>query len=332
MQAPKLSVMSGGLLNATYQVDVPRGRFVLQSLNKIFRPEVNDDIEAITTHLAEKGVPTTRLVRTLDGALCADVDGTCWRVLTFVAGTRTVSRVQDAAMASEAGALVGRFHLAVSDLEHTFKFSRLNVHDTQKHMATLEEAISEHRAHRHFEPVQRLAAEILLAWRQWKAKVPEKKRLVHGDLKISNVLFDERTSRAVCLIDLDTLAYMPLMHELGDAWRSWCNPIGEDATETRFDLGLFRAAANGYMNAARRFVTHEEAESLAHGTALIALELSARFCADALRESYFGWNAAKFADRSTHNRVRAEGQFNLYRSVRAQQADIERILREAYAG
>ena len=29
--------------------------------------------------------------------------------------------------------------------------------------------------------------------------------------------------RAVCVVDLDTLAPMSLHHELGDAWRSWCN-------------------------------------------------------------------------------------------------------------
>jgi Ser/Thr protein kinase RdoA (MazF antagonist) len=326
IRAPKLSVLSGGLLNKTFDVQAENGRFVLQSLNPIFRAEVHDDIEAVTAHLAKKGLTTTRLVPSGAGALFTTVETVIWRVLTYVPGTVTFDRVQDAAMAKTAGALVGRFHQAVSDLEHAFRFVRLNVHDTPTHMRTLEQALVEHKTHRHYDAVAPLGEQILAAWRTFTAPAATKKRLVHGDLKISNVLFDEKTQQAVCLIDLDTLAYMPLMYELGDAWRSWCNPMGEDAMDTRFDLGLFAAAVDGWLREAKGFVGRDEIASLAHGTALIALELSARFCADALRESYFGWNAQKFPDRSTHNRVRAAGQYNLYASVRAQQREIEQVL------
>ena len=328
MDEPKLTRLTGGLLNTTYQVDASGGRFVLQSLNPIFKPEVNDDIDAVTAHLERRGLVTTRVVRTRDGALCTVIGAQCWRVLTFVPGTHTLSRVQDPNIAAEAGALVARFHLALSDLQHTFKFARLGVHDTPTHMKTLATAFAEHAAHRYFSRIAPVAEKILREWDRFGAAAtpPAKQRLVHGDLKISNVLFGDRG--AVCLIDLDTLANMPLMHELGDAWRSWCNPVGEDSTDTRFDLGLFRASASAYFKVARAFITPEELASLEHGTALIALELSARFCADAFRESYFGWNADKYPDRSTHNLERAMGQLNLYSSVRAQQGDIARVLKE----
>jgi Ser/Thr protein kinase RdoA (MazF antagonist) len=300
----------------------------LQSLNPIFKPEVNDDIDAVTLHLQRRGLVTTRLVRTRDGSLCKVMDGQCWRVLTFVPDTHTLSRVQDQRVAAEAGALVGRFHLALSDLQHTFKFARLGVHDTPRHMQTLSTAFAQHGSHRYFARIAPVAEKILREWDLYGAAAspPTKQRLVHGDLKISNVLFNAQG--AVCLIDLDTLANMPLMHELGDAWRSWCNPVGEDSTQTRFDMSLFRASASAYFKVARAFITPEELASLEHGTALIALELSARFCADAFRESYFGWNAEKYPDRSTHNLERAMGQLNLYSSVRAQQGDIARVLRE----
>lgn len=322
---PSLSALNGGLLNTTYKVDAKNGAFVLQSLNKIFKPELHDDIEAVTAHLEKKGLPTTRLVRTKDGALFTTVDGVVWRVLTFILGTETHHKMKDAAMAKEAGALVGRFHAAVADLEHRFAFARLGVHDTPAHMKTLEAALKEHAAHRHFAKVAPLGEQILQAWRAFQphAAAPQKTRVVHGDLKLSNLLFD-RHGHGVCLIDLDTLAHMPLMHELGDAWRSWCNPAGEDTTETRFDRSLFEAAVRGYLS--ETTVSGDEKESLVFGTALISLELAARFCADALRESYFGWNAEKYPDRSTHNLVRATGQFNLHRSVRAQEAEIRTVL------
>ena len=55
------------------------------------------------------------------------------------------------------------------------------------------------------------------------------RRHVHGDLKISNLLFRREPLAGVCLVDLDTFAKGSMAFELGDAMRSWCNPLGEDA-------------------------------------------------------------------------------------------------------
>ena len=52
---------------------------------------------------------------------------------------------------------------------------------------------------------------------------------MHGDPKISNLMFARDSDRGLCLIDLDTLGPMPIALELGDALRSWCNPAAEDA-------------------------------------------------------------------------------------------------------
>ena len=48
------------------------------------------------------------------------------------------------------------------------------------------------------------------------------------------------------MIDLDTLTHMPLPLEMGDAFRSWCNPRGEDHSRAEFRLDLFGAAIRGY--------------------------------------------------------------------------------------
>ena len=74
---------------------------------------------------------------------------------------------------------------------------------------------------------------------------------MHGDPKINNLLFDAATGRALCFIDLDTLGRMPLPLELGDAFRSWCNPAGEDNRQSAFALDLFAAAVDGYAAGAR---------------------------------------------------------------------------------
>ena len=57
--------------------------------------------------------------------------------------------------------------------------------------------------------------------------------------------------QAVALIDLDTVGPMALAAELGDAWRSWCNPAGEDEPEkARFDIELFRSSLSGFAHTA----------------------------------------------------------------------------------
>ena len=120
---------------------------------------------------------------------------------------------------------------------------------------------------------------------------------------------------------------MPLAHELGDALRSWCNPAGEDATEVRFDLELARAALHGWAEEARALLQPGEAESLAVGVHTIALELAARFLADALNESYFGWDEARYASRSAHNLVRGKGQLALAESIAAQWPELLALAR-----
>ena len=138
------------------------------------------------------------------------------------------------------------------------------------------------------------------SWR-WPAHLPDlpltRERLVHGDPKISNFIFDPDTDEAIGLVDLDTVASMPIVLELGDAFRSWCNPLGEDTTETTFSLPFFHAAIGGYARGAPGLLSEDEWQALPDATLTIALELAARFAADALQESYFGWDTARFEER-----------------------------------
>jgi len=69
----------------------------------------------------------------------------------------------------------------------------------------------------------------------------EPQQLIHGDLKISNLL-----GHAVGIIDFDTILRHARAIDLGDAFRSWCNRTAEDDPDARFDITFFEAAASGY--------------------------------------------------------------------------------------
>ncbi|MEZ4406589.1 MAG: phosphotransferase [Polyangiales bacterium] len=302
-----------GLINDTFLADAPSGRVVIQRLHPVFSPRVHEDIDAVTRHLTARGVLTPTLLRTLDGALWVEREGEVWRAQTFVAGGESFDRVPSVAMAREAGALVGRFHAAVADLDHAYRAVRVGVHDTARHLQRLRDALDAHRDHALYAEVSALAAPLLDAARALPDLSALATRHAHGDLKFSNLLFDAE-GRGLCLVDLDTLARMPLAHELGDALRSWCNPAGEDVANTAVDAAVLEAALEGYASS-NPALTDDERGSVVDGLTTIALELAARFACDALEERYFGWDAARFDTRGEHNLLRARGQWALARDA-----------------
>ncbi len=323
-----------GLINDTWLLRDAHGPVgILQRLNTaIFPPSIHADIHALTSHLRAKGMLTPELVPTTTGDLWFEDDTGVWRVQTHV-GRRTMHAIDDPSQARAAATLVARFHAATSDLDWTFHHVRAGAHDTPAHMANLERALSEHPHHRLYEQVAPLAESVFAAWEALQPSLerPQPTRIIHGDLKISNVRFDG--DEAVALVDLDTIARATLEEELGDAMRSWCNESTEDAPEPHFSLAIFEAALRGYAEGLAGQASPpsvDELASIVAGTERITLELTSRFATDALRETYFGWNPDAFASRGDHNLVRALGQYRLVCSFQAQRDEarglVERIL------
>jgi aminoglycoside phosphotransferase (APT) family kinase protein len=304
-----------GLIHHTFFLD---RRFVAQGMHVAFGETVLEDLDAVTRRLEAAGMVTPRLVATRDGALGArDAGGRLWRVLTYLEG-HTVDEVPAPVVAAEAAGLAARFHRVLLDDPVDIKHVRAGAHDTRAHLARLEGAGAGSLGDAILDEARHI---------EWPGELP--RRLAHGDLKISNVLF--RGARAVALLDLDTVGWMPLCHELGDAWRSWANPRGESTEEPAFDLGIFAAAVMGYAAEARDWVTGDEAASLVGGIHGITVELASRFALDVVEDRYFGWDAARFPSRREHNRVRATAMLILARQVRAVRAEAERIVAAAFA-
>jgi len=330
LRGAALERLESGLINKTWLAVLPGGeRRVLQALNRIFPAAINRDIDAVTRELTAHGVTTPRIVPTRDGALWLEREGAVWRQLSYVPGY-TVERVPSAAHAREAGALLGRFHAALADFDYAFANARLGVHDLDRHIAALSKALDAGRAHAEFATVEPVGRAILDVRATLPALPDTPDRNVHGDPKISNVVFATDSSRAVCLIDLDTLARMPVALELGDALRSWCNTADEDAADARFDAALFAAAVDGYAATANTFITAAEWQAIPAATLRIAVELAARFCADALEETYFGWNAARYPSASAHNLARAGAQLALARDIARQLPVLETAIERTF--
>jgi Ser/Thr protein kinase RdoA (MazF antagonist) len=333
-QEAAVARVGGGLINRTYLLTrdgAQPARAVLQAVSKIFSPAIHDNIEAVTARLAERGLATPRLIPTRDGRLFvpAEGDGCMWRLLTHVDGI-AFDVVGGPEQARAAGALVGRFHRALDDFGHPFAAGRTGVHDTPAHLRRLDEAVATHPSHRLARDVAPLAAAIRAGAAALPGLPAIPPRICHGDLKFNNIMFAGPDGRAsaqpVCLIDLDTVGPLSLSYELGDAWRSWCNRAGEDDEHARLDLDIFGASLAGYLEGLGRPLTDGERDGLLLGVEWVSLELAARFAADALAESYFGWNASRFAGRGEHNLVRARGQWSLHQALLASRAARAKLL------
>ena len=304
-----------GLINQTYRVQSSRSppeKYILQKLHPVFEAEVNKNILAVTNYLASQKFLTPRLIKTDSGALWVLENNVCWRMLSWIEG-ENLNQLKNPDMAYSAGHLVGRFHKTLFDFQYDYCAVRKNVHDTTGYLKRLAENLKKHPKHAFFKRVSPIALKLLEA----AQKIPNlwtlPKRHSHGDLKISNILFEGE--KAISLIDLDTLGKLPWPIEMGDAFRSWCNLKGEDQSKSNFDLDIFHAALTGYQEQVWDYWSQPEKDALLDGIKLIPLELCARFMIDIFEDCYWKWDAKRFENRAEHNWVRALGQWTLYEDI-----------------
>jgi Ser/Thr protein kinase RdoA (MazF antagonist) len=305
---------------------------VLQRLHAVFGPSVHIDIQAVTMHLVARGLTTPRLVRTASGDLWTRDESQpvphVWRALTYVDGV-TLHSTRDPAWLESAASLLGAFHAALADLAHVFVHER-PLHDTPRHLSNLKAALASPKASSDLE-ARELCENVLRHAETLRVDFGAlPKRLIHGDPKLSNVMFEGADEgRALCMIDLDTVGRGYLAYELGDALRSWCNPAGEDQATASVDPAAFAAVVRGYARTCPTDVSDAELSSAIDGLETVSAELSSRFAADAIQDSYWGWDPRRFASRRDHNLLRARGQLALSRSVRVSRPALVAALDEA---
>jgi Ser/Thr protein kinase RdoA (MazF antagonist) len=323
-------------INATYVVrrrrSPPGEPLVLQRLHPVFGAAVHIDIDAVTSHLTARGLTTPCLIHTQQGELWTQDQSApqphIWRALTYVDGL-TLHKTRDAAWLESAAALLGRFQRALSDLDHDFVHER-PLHDTRRHLGHLEAALASDGAAADGE-AQALGAEIL---RHAEGVCLDfsalPKRIIHGDPKLSNVMFERHPpAQARCMIDLDTVGRGYLAYELGDALRSWCNAAGEDTPLADLNSAAFAAVMQGYARACPDGVTAPELMSAIDGFETVSVELASRYAADVIVDRYWGWDNARFQSRREHNVVRARGQLSLARAIRAGRAGLDAVATQA---
>ena len=92
------------------------------------------------------------------------------------------------------------------------------------------------------------------------------------------MLFDQKSRKGICLIDLDTLAPGIMAYDFGDAVRSVCS-----LKRKKFSLPFFEAFFSGYVSGSRCFFSEDLLQGFWDAVCLIPLELSLRYAEDYLK-------------------------------------------------
>jgi len=284
--------------------------FVLQRMHSIFTPPLMADIENVTKFITERGMIAPRVLHTHDGSSYVAYANEWWRALSYVEGT-TIESVDSNTNLESVGKLVGDFHTNLLEYNTPFSFRLENFHNTQHYLKRLQDVVRESRYKNEFEHDVLFITQELEPLLKVFDTLP--KRVIHADLKISNIRFDT-SGLARSLIDLDTLMMHHVAIDLGDGLRSWCARGDEDTEGLIFDKERYERAYRGYIENAP-FLTDEEKASIPQGLLLITLELSARFITDACEQSYFRLQESKYTSLYEQNKQKAQGQLSLYRSM-----------------
>lgn len=336
----------GGHINDTFLVTCTDGEeYVLQHINSyVFKhpDEIMENIMGVTKFIADKLTAegkdpsrrTLTIIPTSEGkSFYVDTDGEFWRVSLNINNTTAYDYAESAEMFKTSGAAFGEFQSMLADYPaETLHETIPHFHDTPDRFRQLEDAIRENKSGR----LENVAAEIEFANARREdcallmnllnaGKLPLK--VTHNDTKMSNVLIDNETGDAVCVIDLDTVMPGLTAFDYGDSIRAGATTAAEDEVDlskVHFDLDLFKAYTEGFLGTAGAALTETEIKTLPVGAKLMTFEVGIRFLADYLNgDVYF---KTKYPQ---HNLDRARNQFHLVQEMEEKWDEMMAVV-EAY--
>lgn len=338
-----------GHINDTYAVAFnqagARVRYILQRINRrIFAevPALMENIRRVTTHAAkradESGHPDAirralRLVPSHGGApYHVDGEGEFWRCYLFIERARTYDLIETPAQAAAAAGAFAHFQMLLVDLPGGRLHETIpNFHHTRSRYGRLIRAIDAAPRDRvdaarfviDFAHQREAIVDTLLRLHASGA-LPE--RVTHNDTKLNNVMLDEATGAALCVIDLDTVMPGLALYDFGDMVRSATNSTAEDDPDPgriTARLDIFAALVAGYVGVASAFLTETELAHLVFSGRLITFESGIRFLTDYLEGDVY--YKTKYPG---HNLDRARNQFALVRSIEEQQPAMDAIVKQ----
>lgn len=339
-----------GHINDTYEIKIktPEGidkRYILQRINhNVFKdPEkLMQNVENITKYLRKTitelgGDPereTLNLIPADDGKYyIKDENGNYWRVYKFIENAKTYETVEKPEHFYNSGKAFGKFQRLLSDFPaETLHETIPDFHNTKKRFETFVNVLNQDRFNRasNVKPeidfaLSREKEASLLVDMQEKGALPL--RVTHNDTKFNNVMIDDLTGQAICILDLDTVMPGLSLNDFGDSIRFGANPAAEDEKDLSkvwIELSLFKEFSKGYLEEAGSSLTPAEIDNLALSAKIITLECGMRFLTDYLNGDVYFKTAYP-----GQNIDRCRTQFKLVSDMGGKMKNMEKIIRES---
>ena len=316
-----------GHINDTYRVETQASAlYILQRINTHVFPNVDGlmhNISAVTAFLSERATDpreAMHLVRTVSNApYYKDAQGGCWRVYDFVTDSVCLQKIERAEDFFESAFAFGNFQQQMAQFPAQTLFETIpNFHNTPDRYAKLQRAMESDRMGRVKEVGEEIAFALSLAQEAGKLHALRESgalptRVTHNDTKINNVLMDETTGKALCVIDLDTVMPGLAAYDFGDSIRFGAATAAEDEEDLsrmRLNVDLFETYTRGFLAACKN-LTPLEQETLPLGALTMTQECGVRFLTDYLEgDTYFKIH------RPDHNLIRCRTQFTLAADIK----------------
>lgn len=340
----KVEPFGNGHINKTFLVitEKSKQKYILQQINtNVFKKpvEVMENIELITNHIREFAAAEAEdpsraaleIVRTITNKTFMRIDTMFWRCYKYVEGAKTYEIIENPDMFYEVGKAIGIFQRQLSK----FPISKLNItipdfHNTPVRFAKFVNVSNTDPHQRGIEVFNEVKfvfdrkkgmSKIVDLMRDKKIPV----RVTHNDTKLNNVMIDEITNKAICVIDLDTVMPGSVLYDFGDAIRVGASTAMEDEkdlSKVNLDIELFEKFTRGFLEKTYDILTVTEIENLVEGARIITLECGMRFLTDFLENDiYFQVNYPY------HNLVRARTQFKLVEEIEKNYDKLDNIVK-----
>lgn len=345
-QILELRPFGTGHINDTYEVTVAdeagRKNLVLQRINhEIFKhpEEVMENILRVTSHLREKIAAaggdcdreTLVVICAKDGKpYYRDENGNYFRMNKKIQRAVCYDEVRNPQDFYESAVAFGHFQSMLADFPADQLHETIpGFHDTRARFARFCQVVEEDRLGRAAEMVEeirfvkeRKRLTEILGSMQVAGQLPL--RVTHNDTKLNNVMLDEETGKAVCVIDLDTVMPGLAVNDFGDSIRFGASTGAEDEVDLDqifCSMELFDIYTRGFVEGCDGRLTQAELKALPLGAIVMTLECGMRFLTDYLEgDVYFKIH------REGHNRDRCRTQFKLVKDMEDKWEEMQRIV------
>ncbi len=310
-----------GHINLTFKIIKKPNSSILQRVNKnIFtKPDrIANNIKLASDHLT-KHHPTylfLKSIKTDEGKeMEYDEEGFPWRLFPFIEDTFTMDSVETPEQAFSASQEFARLTKKLNGIDVTaFQPTLDRFHDLGWRYEQFENALSNASADRIAKAKNSIEQASRFAYLvdEYETLITSgdlAPRVMHNDTKINNILFDKKSNKAVCVIDLDTLMPGYFIYDVGDMIRTFVSPVSEeekDVNKISIRKEILNALIDGYISQMGDVLTEKEKTLIPFSGMMMTYIMALRFLADFLNcDVYYH---TTYPDQ---NLVRASNQFQL---------------------